>query len=49
MRARYAVAPLVSLALLAACGGGSDSSTQVASGEGVLAGVCPDNVVFQTD
>lgn len=49
MRARFAIVPLASFALLAACGGDSNSSPELASGEGVLAGVCPDNVVFQTD
>ncbi len=34
---------------LAACGGGDGSSETTAPAEGVLAGVCPDTVVFQTD
>ena len=38
---------VASLATLASCGGGS--STDSGSGSGVLAGVCPDNVVIQTD
>jgi hypothetical protein len=38
----------VGLLALAACGGGSASSSQ-ASGQGVLAGVCPSTVVVQTD
>lgn len=38
---------VASLAVLASCGGGS--STESGSGSGTLAGVCPDNVVIQTD
>jgi hypothetical protein len=49
MRARLVLAPLVCIAALAACGGDSESSAEFASGDGALAGVCPDNVVIQTD
>lgn len=49
MRVRHTLVPLVSLLALGACGGGSDSSSRFASGEGPLAEVCPENVVIQTD
>jgi ABC-type nitrate/sulfonate/bicarbonate transport system substrate-binding protein len=50
MKLRAALASVVVLLPLAACGGDDgESSAGFASGEGSLAGVCPDNVVFQTD
>ena len=48
MRSPFPLA-LISLAVLVACGSKSDQNSPFASGEGDLAGVCPELVVIQTD
>ena len=48
-RAKWLAVPIAGALVLAACGSDDDSGSSEASGEGALAGVCPDTVVIQTD